>query len=217
MRFLDRKDAGLQLASRLARYAGDPSVIVLGLPRGGIPVAYEVARALGAPLDVFVVRKLGVPGHRELAMGAIASGGIHVVNQEVIDALGIREAMIEAAAAREQIELERQQRDYRGDAPFPNLEGRTVIIVDDGLATGSTMRAAVRAVRQSNPARIVVAAPVAAGETCRSLGTEADEVVCVHVPEMFHAVSLWYQEFSQTTDEEVRYLLEQAAHSAPAR
>jgi putative phosphoribosyl transferase len=215
--FRDRSAAGVQLAAELMRYAGDPNVIVLGLPRGGVPVAYQVARALRAPLDLFVVRKLGVPGHRELAMGAIASGGIRVLNPEVVQALRIPEPMIDAVAAQEQKELQRQQRAYRGDVPFPDLAGRTVIVVDDGLATGSTMRAAVRALRQLEPARIVVAAPVAAAETCRSLAKEADEVVCVSTPESFHAVSMWYEEFSQTSDEEVRYLLDSAAHVAPAR
>jgi putative phosphoribosyl transferase len=218
LRFRDRRDAGIRLASKLSSYANDPSVLVLGLPRGGVPVAYEVAAALRVPLDVFVVRKLGVPGHRELAMGAIASGGIRVLNREVIDAVRIPGAMIDAVAAQEQQELERQQRLYRGAAPFPSLAGRTVIVVDDGLATGSTMRAAVRALRQSNPARIVVAAPVAAAETCRSLALEADQVVCCNVPETFTAVSLWYEEFSQTTDQEVRNLLEAIASDvAPAR
>ncbi len=214
-RFRDRKHAGVELAGKLAAYAGDRKVVVLGLPRGGLPVAYEVARALHAPLDVFVVRKLGVPGHSELAMGAIASGGVRVLNQDVIDALRIAPAIVDAVALREQQELERQQRDYRGDVPFPNLAGRTVIVVDDGLATGSTMRAAVRALRQSNPARVIVAAPVAAADTCRTLQAEADAVVCVNTPQDFHAVSLWYEEFSQTTDEEVRYLLEAAVHVAP--
>ena len=215
--FRDRQDAGIQLAARLLRYAGDPTVVVLGLPRGGVPVAYQVARRLDAPLDIFVVRKLGVPGHRELAMGAIATGGVRVLNPEVVTALRISEPMIAAVAAQEQKELERQERAYRGDVPFPDLAGRTVIVVDDGLATGSTMRAAVKALRQMQPARIVVAAPVAAAETCRSLATEADEVVCVSTPELFHAVSMWYQEFSQTTDEEVRTLLESSAHVAPVR
>jgi predicted phosphoribosyltransferase len=216
--FRDRHDAGVQLAAELAAYANGPSVLVLGLPRGGVPVAYEVARALHAPLDVFVVRKLGVPGHRELAMGAMASGGVRVLNPEVIESLQISAPIIDAVAAYEQKELERQQRAYRGDVPFPDLVGRTVIIVDDGLATGSTMRAAVRALRQSGPARIVVAVPVGAAETCRSLRNEADEVVCANVPQDFHAVSLWYEEFSQTTDQEVRSLLEAAAaHNAPAR
>jgi predicted phosphoribosyltransferase len=216
-RFRDRQDAGIQLAAKLAGYVGDPSVIVLGLPRGGVPVAYEVARALRAPLDIFVVRKLGVPGHRELAMGAIASGGVRVLNREVTDMLRISGPIIDAVAAQELREVERQQRAYRGDVTFPDLAGRTVIVVDDGLATGSTMRAAVKALRQSSPARIVVAAPVAAADTCRSLATEADEVVCVNVPESFHAVSVWYDEFSQTTDEEVRHLLQAAAQVAPGR
>jgi putative phosphoribosyl transferase len=205
------------LAAKLAAYANDPSVLVLGLPRGGVPVAYEVARALRAPLDVFVVRKLGVPGHRELAMGAIASGGVRVLNEEVLRVLNISSAMIDMVAAQEQKELERQQRLYRGDAPFPELSGRKIIVVDDGLATGSTMRAAVRALRQSNPARIIVAAPVAAAETYGSLGREANEVVCCEVPESFYAVSMWYEEFGQTSDQEVRDLLEAADHAAPSR
>lgn len=213
--FRDREDAGVQLAAQLSRYADDPKVVVLGLPRGGVPVAYQVARRLKAPLDIFVVRKLGVPGHRELAMGAIASGGVRVMNPDVVDALRISEPMIAAVAAQEQIELERQQRAYRGDLPFPDLAGRTAIVVDDGLATGSTMRAAVKALRQMQPARIVVAAPVAAAETFRTLAAEADEVVCVSTPEQFQAVSMWYQEFSQTSDEEVRSLLESSAHVAP--
>lgn len=217
-RFRDRRDAGVQLAEKLMHYAGAPNVLVLGLPRGGVPVAYEVARILHAPLDMFVVRKLGVPGHRELAMGAIASGGIRVLNGEVIEALGISPIMVEAVAAGEQEELERQERAFRGDAPFPDLKGRTVIVVDDGLATGSTMRAAVLSLRQRAAARIVVAVPVAAAETCRALRTEADEVVCLNTPPDFHAVSLWYEEFSQTTDDEVRSLLETAAANiAPAR
>jgi predicted phosphoribosyltransferase len=215
--FRDRQDAGIQLAARLLRYAGDPTVVVLGLPRGGVPVAYQVARRLDAPLDIFVVRKLGVPGHRELAMGAIATGGVRVLNPEVVTALRINEPVIAAVATQEQTELERQERVYRGNVPFPGLAGRIVIVVDDGLATGSTMRAAVRALRQMQPARIVVAAPVAAAETCRSLAAEADEVVCVSTPELFHAVSMWYQEFSQTTDEEVRTLLEESAHVVPVR
>jgi putative phosphoribosyl transferase len=208
----------VQLAAALRAYANNSTVIVLGLPRGGVPVAYEVAKALHAPLDVFVVRKLGVPGHRELAMGAIASGGIRVLNQDVIDALRIPTATVEAVAAEEQREVERQRRAFRDDLPLPELAGRTVIVVDDGLATGSTMRAAVKALRRRDPARIVVAAPVGAAETCRVLATEADQVVCPNIPDDFHAVSLWYDEFLQTTDQEVRDLLESAAsHVAPAR
>ncbi len=208
--FQDRRDAGRQLAAKLASYAGDPSVLVLGLPRGGVPVAYEVAKALHAPLDVFVVRKLGVPGHRELAMGAIASGGVRVLNPDVIDGLGIPPPAVDAVAARESLELERQQRVYRGDAPPPDLGGRTVLVVDDGLATGSTMRAAVQSLRQSGPKRIIIAIPVAARETAHSLREEAD-VVCLSMPAEFHAVSNWYEDFSQTSDEEVRSLLEAGA------
>ena len=210
--FRDRADAGIQLAARLLRYAGDPNVVVLGLPRGGVPVAYQVARRLQVPLDIFVVRKLGVPEHRELAMGAIATGGVRVLNPDVVTALRISEQTIAEVAAQEQKELERQQRAFRGEVPFPDLAGRTVIVVDDGLATGSTMRAAVRALRQMQPARIVVGAPVAAAETCRSLAQEADEVVCVSIPEEFRAVSMWYQEFSQTSDEEVQSLRESSTH-----
>jgi predicted phosphoribosyltransferase len=217
MRFLDRRDAGRQLAAKLSGYAGDPSVLVLGLPRGGVPVAYEVARALHAPLGVFVVRKLGLPGHRELAMGAIASGGVRVLNPDVSDGLRISPAEVESVAARELLELERQERTYRpagsNAAPLPELAGRTVLVVDDGLATGSTMRAAVQALRQSGPKRIVVAVPVAAPETARSLRQEAD-VVCLSTPREFQAVSTWYEDFSQTTDEEVRQLLEAASHAA---
>jgi len=216
MAFLDRRDAGRQLAANLSAYADDPSVLVLGLPRGGVPIAYEVASALHAPLDVLVVRKLGVPGHRELAMGAIASGGLRVLNADVTNGLKIPPAEVEAAAATELLELERQQRAYRGNAPFPELAGRTVIVVDDGLATGSTMRAAVRALRQSGPKRIIIAAPVAAPETARSLREEA-EVVCLSTPPEFQAVSTWYQDFSQTSDEEVRQLLDSASHAAHLR
>ena len=207
----------MQLAARLRRYAGDPNVTVLGLPRGGVPVAYEVARTLEVPLDIFVVRKLGVPGHRELAMGAIASGGVRVLNPDVITALHIDGPVIDAVAAQELKELERQEHSLRSDLPFPDLRGRTVIVVDDGLATGSTMRAAVRALRQMRTQRIVVAAPVGAEETCRSLRREVDEVICLSTPESFHAVSVWYREFSQTTDEEVRALVESAAHGTGAR
>ena len=187
---------------------------MLGLPRGGVPVAYEVARALHAPLEVFVVRKLGVPGHRELAMGAIASDGTRILNMDVIKALGIVPADLESVAASELLELERQQRIYRGNAPLPKLSEHTIIVVDDGLATGSTMRVAVGALRQSKPARIIVAVPVAAAETVRRLREEADAVICLSAPPDFHAVSTWYEDFSQTSDEEVRKLLESAAHAA---
>jgi putative phosphoribosyl transferase len=212
--FRNRQDAGAQLAALLSRYACDPNVVVLGLPRGGVPVAYQVARKLEVPLDVFMVRKLGVPGQKELAMGAIASGGVRVLNPDVVAAGRIGAVEIAQIADREQNELDRQQRTYRGDLPFPALAGRAVIVVDDGLATGSTMRAAVQALRQMQPARIVIAAPVAASETCRSLTQEADEIVCVSTPEPFHAVSTWYQDFSQTTDEEVRALLGSSVNSA---
>jgi putative phosphoribosyl transferase len=212
MRFLDRRDAGRQLAAKLSAYADDPSCVVLGLPRGGVPVAYEIARALHAPLDVFVVRKLGVPGHRELAMGAIASGGIRVLNADVIDALGITPATVESVAHAELREVERQQNAYRGNARLPELNGRTIIVVDDGLATGSTMRAAVKALRQGGPKRIIIAAPVAASETIHRLREEAD-VVCLSTPADFQAVSTWYEDFSQTGDEEVRQLIESASHA----
>lgn len=212
IRFLDRRDAGRQLAAKLEAYADDPNVLVLGLPRGGVPVAYEVAVALHAPLDVFVVRKLGVPGHRELAMGAMASGGVRVLNQEVIDALRIAPAAVESVAARELVELERQERSYRAKTPFPGITGRTIIIVDDGLATGSTMRAAIAALRQSDPKEIIVAVPVAAGETASRIRDDADRVVVLAAPRDFYAVSVWYEDFSQTTDEEVRDLLQSASH-----
>lgn len=219
MRFKDRRDAGVELSARLRAYRDDPQVTVLGLPRGGVPVAYEVASALRAPLDVFVVRKLGVPGRRELAMGAIASGGVRVLNQEVIDNLRIPLAVVEEVAREEEREIERQRRLYRGDVPLPPVAGRTVILVDDGLATGSTMRAAVKALRTMEPGRIVAAAPVAAPETVGVLGKEADAVVALTIPDDFRAVSIWYEQFSQTSDQDVRELLESAASSyvAPVR
>jgi putative phosphoribosyl transferase len=212
MTFADRRDAGRQLAAKLHSYPSD-DVLVLALPRGGVPVAYEVARALHAPLDVFVVRKLGVPGHRELAMGAIASGGVPVLNPDVIEALRIPPAAVDAVASRELEEVERQERAYRDDNPNRKLAGRTVIVVDDGLATGSTMRVAVRALRKSHPKHIVVAVPVAAADTARSLRQEA-EVVCLNEPREFYAVSTWYDDFSQITDEEVRNLLGSASGAA---
>jgi len=210
MLFRDRADAGRHLLSRLGAYQGRPDVVVLGLPRGGIPVGYEVARGLGAPLDVFVVRKLGVPGQEELAMGAIATGGVRVVNRDVVDALHIAPDVLDRSAEAERRELERRERSYRGDRPEPQVEGRTVILVDDGLATGSTMRAAVQALRQQRPARIVVAVPVAAFATCEELRREVEEVVCFATPEPFMAVGRFYDDFSQTTDEEVHDLLASA-------
>ena len=215
-RFRDRREAGQVLADRLTAYAGRPDVLVLALPRGGVPVAYEVARALGAPLDVFLVRKLGVPGHEELAMGAVATGGVRVLNDQVVGALGIPPSVIEAVAAWQQQELARRERLYRGDRPPPDVRGRTVILVDDGLATGSTMRAALAALRRQQPARLVVAVPTAAPETCDELRAEADDVVCATTPEPFDSVGLWYEDFSQTTDEEVRELLERAARDERA-
>src|SRR5437870_9592789 len=216
MLYRDRREAGRQLAAKLAAYAGRPDVLVLALPRGGVPVAYEVARALAAPLDIFLVRKLGLPGHEELAMGAVASGGIRVLNEEVVQALRIPEEVIDEVAAVELEELERRERLYRGDRPPPDVRGRTVILIDDGLATGSTMRAALAALRRQQPAGLVVAVPTAAPETCDELRAEADDVVCATTPEPFDSVGLWYEDFSQTTDEEVRELLERAARDERA-
>jgi len=206
-RFRDRREAGRLLAAQLSAYAKRPDVLVLALPRGGVPVAAEVASALGAPLDVFVVRKLGVPGHEEYALGAIATGGVRVLNEEVVQALRIPDRVIDALAGREQEELARRERVYRGHRPPPDVRGRTVILVDDGLATGATMHAAIRALRQQQPARIVVAVPTASPETCAELKTEVDDVICATTPDPFYAVGLWYEDFSQTTDEEVRELL----------
>lgn len=208
--FRDRHDAGERLASALSSYARRPDVVVLALPRGGVPVGFEIARALDVPLDVFVVRKLGVPGHEEFAMGAIATGGVRVLNQEAVEGLELSDAVVEAAVRREQVELQRRERDYRGDRPPPDIRGRTVILVDDGLATGSTMRAAVTALRSRAPGPLVVAVPVGAAETCRSLAEQADEVLCLATPEPFRAVGLWYHDFAQTSDEEVRDLLRRA-------
>ena len=209
-RFRDRADAGRLLAERLSHYAGRDDVLVLGLPRGGVPVAAEVARALGASFDVFLVRKLGLPGQEELAMGAIASGGARVLNEELVETLGIPEALIDAVAAREEEELRRRERLYRGERPPPEVEGKTVILVDDGLATGSSMRAAVAALRRRRPARIVVAVPTAPVSTCEELRPEVDELVCARTPQPFYAVGIWYENFNQTTDEEVRRLLAEA-------
>jgi predicted phosphoribosyltransferase len=205
--FRDRTEAGQVLAQKLAAYAKRPDVIVLALPRGGVPVAYEVARALDAPLDVFVVRKLGVPGHEELAMGAVATGGGRVLNEELVGALAIPQHVIDAVAARQTQELIRRERLYRGGLPPLDVRGRTIILVDDGLATGATMLAAVAALQKHQPARIVVAVPTASSETCEKLRMKVDEVVCAMTPAPFCAVGYWYQDFSQTTDEEVRDLL----------
>lgn len=206
-RFHDRADAGRALAADLAPYAGRRDLLVLALPRGGVPVAYEVARALGAPLDVFLVRKLGLPGHEEFAMGAIASGGIRLINEDVVREFGVTDTEIAAVSQAEEQELERRERQYRRDRPKPAIAGRTVILVDDGLATGSTMRAAVLALRQERPAHIIVAVPVAAAETCDEFRGVVDDIVCAETPTPFYAVGLWYEDFSQTTDEEVRQLL----------
>jgi putative phosphoribosyl transferase len=205
--FSNRREAGAELARRLERFAGRPDVVVLALPRGGVPVAHEVARALGAPLDVFLVRKLGLPGHRELAMGAIASGGVRVLNGDVITWYRVPKAIIDEAAREEQAELERRERVYREGRPAVELAGRVVLLIDDGLATGSTMKAAVQAVRAHKPSRIVVAVPVGAPDTCREFQTIADEIVCARTPQHFNAVGQWYRDFSQTTDGEVRELL----------
>ncbi|HEU5314938.1 MAG TPA: phosphoribosyltransferase [Chloroflexota bacterium] len=209
--FGDRREAGRRLGERLAERVALQDPVVLALPRGGVPVAYEVARRLGAPLDVFLVRKLGVPGHEELAMGAIAAGGVRVLNGEVVATLGIREDAVEAAAQREQAELVRRERAYRGERPAPDVRGRDVVLVDDGLATGSTMRAAAAALRAMGPGRIIVGVPVASSETCDELRDEVDEIVCLLTPEPFYAVGVWYEDFEQTTDEEVRELLRAAA------
>ena len=212
MAFKDRSEAGRLLATRLSAYANRPDVVVLALPRGGVPVAFEVAQALNAPLDVFVVRKLGVPGHEELAMGAIATNGVRVINNDVVLALGISAQEIDRVAEMEQKELERREHAYRGNQPALNVKGRTVIVVDDGLATGASMRAAIAALRQMQPQRIVVAVPTAAVETCQQFRDEVDEIVCATTPQPFYSVGLSYENFSQTTDAEVHTLLAQSAN-----
>jgi len=209
--FQDRAEAGRVLAGELSDYANRPDVLVLALPRGGVPVAFEVARALRVPLDVFLVRKLGVPGHEELAMGAIASGGVRVLNREVVSNLRIPDKVIDTVAAREVRELRRREHDYRDDRPSFDVGGRTVILIDDGLATGSTMRSAVVALRRQGPSRLVVAVPIAAPSTCEEFRDEVDEVICARTPDPFYAVGVWYEDFSQTTDAEVRDLLVRAA------
>jgi predicted phosphoribosyltransferase len=210
MHFRNRTDAGRQLGEALQRrYAGRGDVLVLALPRGGVPAGFEVARKLKAPLDIFVVRKLGVPGHEELAMGAIATGGATVFNEEVVRSLAISRYAIDQVIARERAELERRERQYRGDLPPPDIQGKTIILVDDGLATGASMHAAIQAVRALKPAAIVLAVPVASGSTCTRLRPLVDDVLCLATPEPFHAVSAWYEDFSQTTDEEVFNLVHQ--------
>jgi predicted phosphoribosyltransferase len=217
LRYRDRHEAGVVLADRFRQYAGRKDVIVLALPRGGVPVAYEVASAIGAPLDVFMVRKLGLPGHPEFAMGAIASGGVQVLNENLIRWYRIPPSAVDQIVRAEQQELERREQTYRGGRSPVSLEGRTVILVDDGLATGSTMRAAVLAVRRLLPSEIIVAAPVGAPDTCRALDEVADDVVCARMPDPLRAVGLWYQNFDQTSDEEVRALLTAAAGEAPMK
>jgi len=214
--FRDRFEAGEELARILKKRVDEfRDALVLALPRGGLPVAYPVAQALGVPLDVFIVRKLGVPGHEELAMGAIASGGVQVVNHDVVDSLGIPQRAIDAVAQRELIELQRRERDYRGNRPPLDVKGKKVIVIDDGLATGSTMRAAAAALEQEGAAKVIVAVPVAARETCEEFRREVDEIICAMTPEPFRAVGLWYENFDQTTDEEVRDLLQRAAARVP--
>jgi predicted phosphoribosyltransferase len=214
--FVDRRDAGRQLAQRLGAYAHRDDVIVLALPRGGVPVAAEIARALDAPLDILVVRKLGLPGQPEYAMGAIASGDVRVLNTQVIQQLAISYSAIDIVTRAELRELHRREKLYRGDRPMPLVAGRQVVLVDDGMATGASMRAAVHALRELAPARIVVAVPVSAAETCHLLGQDADEVICGQTPERFRSVGQWYERFEQTTDEEVRRLLTAASEVAAA-
>ena len=210
MIYRNRSDAGKYLAAQLTRYADRDDVLVLALPRGGVPVAFEVAKELRAPLDIFLVRKLGLPGHEELAMGAIATGGVRVLNDDVVDYLEISDEVIDSIAAKELTELERRERAYRGNRPEPEVRGKTVILVDDGLATGSTMRAAASALRQQGPACIVVAVPVSAPETCDEYKMGVDEIICGATPRRFYGVGRWYRDFSQTTDEEVRELLKRS-------
>ncbi len=209
-RFRNRFDAGRRLAATLEQYASTPHLLVLALPRGGLPVGYEIARALNAALDVMLVRKLGVPGHEELAMGAIASGGIRILSEDIIAGFAIPERVIATVAANEEAELQRRERTYRSHQPPPVIPGRTIILVDDGLATGSTMRAAAAALRSQQPERLIVAVPVAPAETCAALSREVDQVYCLMTPEPFFSVGTWYEDFSQMADEEVRSLLEAA-------
>jgi putative phosphoribosyl transferase len=211
--FNDRTDAGKKLAKRLMEYKNRPDVLILALPRGGVPVAFEVAKELNVKMDVFIVRKLGVPGNEELAMGAISSDNIRVLNEDVIRAFQIPQKIIEEVAENEFRELERRERIYRGNRQKPNISGSTVILIDDGLATGATMRAAVEAVKTKNPAKLIIAVPTAAPDTCSSFGNEVDEIICVATPEPFYGVGAWYEDFSQTTDKEVCELLNRAART----
>jgi len=219
MIFTNRTEAGRVLARLLTRYANRPDVIVLGVPRGGVPVAFEVAAALRAPLDIFVLRKLGVPGHEELAFGAIANRGVRILDSDVINGMGLTQLDIELVTAEEKQELQRRERTYRGARPELDMQGFVVILVDDGIATGSSIRAAIRAIRQMNPARIVIATPVAPASTCNSLRSEVDELVCAETPEYFYGVGQFYEDFSQVSDEDVRELLDRAAgrSGAPAQ
>lgn len=218
MIFKNRQDAGQKLAEKLTEYAaGRDDVLILALPRGGVPVAFEAAKKFNAPLDVFLVRKLGVPGHEELAMGAIASGGVRVLNESVVASLNIPERVINEVAKREQLELERRERAYRDSLPAPEIEGKTVILIDDGLATGATMRAAAVALKQQKPQKLVVAVPVSSPETCREFRAEVDAIVCAATPQPFYGVGMWYDDFSQTTDEEVRELLRKAGGGGGGR
>lgn len=217
MQFHDRRHAGRMLAKSLSEYAGRNDVLVLGLPRGGVPVAYEVARELRAPLDVFLVRKLGVPGQEELAMGAIASGGVRVMNQDVVEQIMISQREIQEVIEHEERELKRRERLFRGDHPLPDLHAKVVILVDDGLATGSTMLAAVTAVKHLHPTRVVVAVPVAAESTCQEFRRRVDEIVCLDTPSPFYAVGVYYDDFSQTSDEEVWNLLQESRAESAAQ
>ncbi len=208
--FKDRLDAGRKLAKKLSKYANRSDILVLGLPRGGVPVAFEVAKELNVKMDVFVVRKLGVPGNEELAMGAIASDNIIVLNEDIVRSFHISKQVIDAVAARELRELERRERIYRGKRPKPSISGSTVILIDDGLATGATMSAAASAIKTKNPTKIVIAVPTGAPDTCRSFEGKVDEIICVSTPEPFYSVGAWYEDFGQTTDEEVCELLDKA-------
>lgn len=220
MYFHDRFEAGQALSEKLLEYRGRPDVIVLALPRGGVPVGFEVAKALSAPLDVFLVRKLGLPGHEELAMGALADGNVIVLNEHVVDSLGLPNEVIDAVAEREREELQRQRQLYRSGEPPPEIKNQIVILIDDGLATGSTMRAAIAALKRQQPTRVIVAVPVGAPETCAELRQEADQVICAFIPNQFVAVGMWYEDFSPTSDDEVRMLLREASqhsHISTAR